>query len=211
MEHFTEDIRNINKELSYFSNSLPDLVRKMKNVKVQYESLDMNVQDEVYSSVTYLGKALIIGGIVSAPSTVGLVAAICILGHVIRTYYFPSEIPCTEPKLKGLSVDINEVVSRLQDFNAHCRQAKLCYNSLCQNSVNYDCKHLYLLGTALNELEMRFNTYCLHFDNIIKQENYKQAADIMMNDLDSSIDELIAFQQKLNDIRKHLNQMKSLI
>ena len=212
MEHCTEDIKNINEELCYFSDSLPELVRTLKNVKVQYESLDMNMQDEVYSSVSnYLSKALIIGGIVSAPSTLGLLGAIYILGHVIRTYYFPSELPFTEPKLEGLSVDMYEVVTKLQDFNAHCRQAKSYYDSLCKNSVNHDCNYLYLLGTALNELEMRFNTYCLRFGNMVKQENCKQAADITLNDLDTSIEELIAFQQKLYDIRKHLNQMKSLL
>ena len=210
MEHCSEDITNINKELSYFSDSLPELIRKMKNVKMQYEKLEMKVQEQVYSSVTtYLGKALIIGGIASAPSTLGPLAAICILGHILITYCFPSELPYTE--LKDISVHIHEVVTKLQDFNTHCRQAKICYDLMCQKSITYDYKYLYLLGTALNELEMRFNTYCLHFGNMEKQENYKQVADITLHDLDSSIDELISFQQKLYDIRKHLNQMQSLL
>lgn len=212
MEHFSEDIKNINKELSYFSDSLPELVRRMKYVKVQYENLDMNAQEQVYSSVgTYLGKALIIGGIVSAPSTIGVLAAICIFGHILMTHYFHSKLPFTESKLENLSVDIREVVAKLQEFNAHCRQAKSHYDSLCQNSVQYDYKYLYLLGTALNEFEIRFNAYCLHFGNMERQKNYKQATDIMLHDLDSSIHELIAFQQKLIDIEKHLNQMKTLL
>ena len=214
MELLSEDVKNVTTELSYFCDSLPNLIRKLKNMKEQFENLDKKVDRQVYNSVyTYLGKALIIGGIVGVPSTFGLSAAISIFGHILIACCPVSELAFSETKqeIKKLSIDIHEIVTELRDFKVHCGQAKSFYNSLCQHSVNYDCKYMYLLGMTLNELDIKFNAYFSHFDNMEKQETYKQAADKMLHDLDCSIEELIALQQKLYDIKKHLNKMKTLL
>ena len=214
MELLSEDIKSITTEISYFCDSLPELLRKLKKIKEQFENLDKNVDRQVYNSVyTYLGKALIIGGIVAVPSTFGLSAAISIFGHLLIACCPVSELAFSETKqeIKKLSTDIHEIVTELSDFKMHCEQAKSFYDSLCQHSVNYDCKYMYMLGMTLNELDIRFNAYFSHFDNMEKQQTYKQAADKILHDLDCSIEELIALQQKLSDIKKHLNQMKALL
>ena len=215
MELLSEDIKSITTEISYFCDSLPELVRKLKNIKEQFENLDKSEDRHVHSSVyTYLGKALIIGGIVGVPSTFGLSAAISIFGHILIACCPISELAFSETRpleIKTLSIDVHEIVTELKDFKIHCEQAKSFYNSLCQHSVNYDCKYMYLLGMTLNELDIKFNAYFSHFDNMEKQETYKQAADKMLHDLDCSIKELMALQQKLYDIKKDLNQMNTLL
>lgn len=214
-ESFSEIIKNINIELSYFWNSIQELLRSFKEIRVKLEKLDEQVQEQAFGSAyTYLGKALIIGGMVGAPSTFGLSVAICIFGHILIAYGPASEFVFSEtakPEIKDLTNDIHDIVIKLGNFNAHCRQVRTFYDSLCQYSSDHNCKYVYLLGTTLNELEIRFNAYLLHFENMEREEDYKQGAEKMSHNLDCNIAELIAFQQKISDIRKHLNQMKAIL
>jgi len=206
----SNNLEDIDKELRYLYVYLPKLISKLKDIKLQLEKCykSTSLQEQVDGlAYAHLGKALILGGLVGAPATLGLSVAISIFGHILIAYCTASELAVSPTILKIKRFDIRKIVTELEGFKTHCKQAKLFYKSLCQNSINLNDKDdVYLLGTALNELEMRFNTYFYHFDNMEKQE---QVADKILHDLNCNIEELSGFQQKISDIREHLHQMRT--
>ena len=198
-----KDIENIEKELEHLIGDLSNLIKRLKNIEGQYK----NVKKQDYSSTyTYLSTALIfgsiVGGPVGGPVTAGLSVAVGVFGHILTEYYNPTEFIIQQ-------FGILEVVEKLEDLKRYCQNAKAFYDSLCQHLSNNNDKNVYLLGAALNELEVRFNGYFLHFSKIRMEENRRQVVEEVLHGLDCNIKEVIAFQQKVSNVQGYLNQMKS--
>ena len=190
-------VENLQKEVDYFNEHLPKFEKMLKNLKQQYTKLE-NVKEQQYITITYSLGTAILGSMFGSLITPVLSVPIGLFGHTLMTGCDVSEL--------YKKFDIPEVIKELEDFKIHCQKAKSFYHLLCEHSSNHNDKNIYLLGTALNELEVRFNGYFLHFSKMKMKKTHSQN---VLHDLDCNIKEVIAFQQKISNIQEYLNQMKT--